>query len=229
MTYKRWKEGFEKSTVRAIWLWKRKTHYTESGKANLRAKDSSKLGYSCLSTNRCLSSKCHSKHHLPLKQMGGYKGGRAGQPHRGKNTAGGVLLHIPHFATLIKKKKKKIPPLCTFSDRRLLTLPGSGCQNNCSRPQHPTFKCLVCLPNPKGVRNYQELWEGPRQITLSFSRCWGFHRPRKGYSVILLQPAAGTKPRWGRSAKGFYFQLLLPELPQFEFWTNNRHGNHYLQ
>ena len=39
--------------------------------------------------------------------MGGYKGGRAGQPHRGKNTAGGVLLHIPHFATLIKKKKKK--------------------------------------------------------------------------------------------------------------------------
>lgn len=114
MTYERWKEGFEKSTVRAIWLWRRKTHYIESGKANLRAKDTCKLGYSCLSTNRCLSSKCHSKHRLPLKQMGNYKGGRAGRPHRGKNTAGVVFLPIQHFATLIKKKKKEYPTALHF-------------------------------------------------------------------------------------------------------------------
>lgn len=49
---------------------------TLSGKANLRAKDTCKLGYSCLSTSRCLSFKRCSKHHFSLKQMDNYVGER---------------------------------------------------------------------------------------------------------------------------------------------------------
>ena len=161
-----------KSLVRAIWLWKRKTHYIESGKANLRAEDTCKLGYSCLPTNRGLSSKCHRMHHLPLKQTGNYTGERARAATPREENCWCVASSRPAFCNLDQKKKKKIPPLCTFTDR-WLALPGSGCRNSCARPRHFPLQCLVYFPNAEEARHPWVLCEGWQTTPSADCACAG--------------------------------------------------------
>lgn len=213
MTYERWKEGFEKTTVRAIWLWKRKTHYIESGKANLRAKDTCKLGYSCLSTNRCLSSKCHREHRLPLEQMGNYMGERVRTATQREENCWCVASSHPAFCNLDQKKKKKeIPLLCTFTDRRWPALPGSGCRNSCAR--HGTSPCSVWCVS----------WTPRRPDTPGCSvraadhplsaDCAGAPTGRGRVLSHCSSCSSGDKTKVGEVCNGFYFQSLLPELPQ---------------
>ena len=228
MTYERWKEGFEKSTVRAIWLWKRKTHYIESGKETLRAEDTRKLGYSCLSTNRCLSSKCHRKHHLPLKQMANYMGERVRTATLREENCWCVASSHPAFCNL--DQKKKTPTALHFHWQKMACSSGERVSEQLCQATalHPAVSGV--FPEHRGGQTPLGALRGPAGHTLSADcSCAGASTGGGKGTVIPLQPAAATKPRWGRSAKGFYFQSLLPEVPQFEFWTNNCRGNHYLQ
>lgn len=180
MTYERWKEGFEKSTVRAIWLWKRKTHYIESGKENLRAEDTRKLGYSCLSTNRCLSSKCHRKHHLPLKQMGNYMGERVqtATP-RGENCWCVASSH-PAFCNLDQKKNSHRFALLLTEDGLLFR--GAGVRT--AVPGHGTSPCSVWCISWTSRRPHTPGCSARAGRPHPLSRlqlCWGFHRAREGY------------------------------------------------
>ena len=70
----------------------------------------------------------------------------------------------PVFCNL--DQKKKLPLLCTFTDRRWLALPGSGCRNSCARPRHFTLQYLVYFLNTEEARHPWVLCEG-RQATPS--------------------------------------------------------------
>lgn len=87
---------------------------------HLRARDTCKLGYSCLSTKRCLSFKGCRKRHFPLRLVGkemGERGWRA--MHRAEN-CWWAASSDPDFVTLIALPPPHtpiIPPPCTFNKR----------------------------------------------------------------------------------------------------------------
>ena len=186
-----------------------------------------KLGYSCLSTNRCLSSKCHRKHRLPLKQMGNYMGERVRTATQRKKTAVCCFFPSSILQPWSKKKKKEIPLLCTFTDRRWPALPGSGCRNSCAR--HGTSPCSVwCVSRTPRRPDTPGCSVRAADHPLS-ADCAGAPTGRGRVLSHCSSRSSGDKTKVGEVCNGFYSQSLLPELPQVEFWTNNCHGNHYLQ
>ena len=191
-----------KSLVRAIWLWKRKTHYIESGKANLRAEDTCKLGYSCLPTNRCLSSKCHRMHHLPLKQTGNYTGERARAATPREENCWCVASSRPAFCNLDQKKKKKNSTALHFYWQMACSSGERVSKQLCQATALPPAVSGVFPKRRGGQTPLGALW-GLADHPLSRLRlCWGCHRARAG-AATLLQPAAATSQSGGALLRAF--------------------------
>lgn len=116
-----------------------------------------------------------------------------------------------------------------IKETRLL-LWGVGYHHNCST-HICILTCLAWLSNETGFRNACSAWDLGKSPSPGLAN-YNWVGVSIGPGRVVnhsAQPTAGTKSERERMTMGFYFQLLLPNFPQFGFWTNNCHGNHYLR
>lgn len=161
-----------------------------------------KLGYSCLSTNRCLSSKCHRKHRLPLKQMGNYMGERVRTATQRKKTAVCCFFPSSILQPWSKKKKKKKShcfALLLTEDGLLFRGAGVGTVVP-GMALHPAVSDV--FPERRGGQTPPGALWGP-QTTPSQQTVLGLPQGEGGCCLTAPAAAAATKPKWGRSATAF--------------------------